>query len=94
MKDKDLKDKDFFAIENVSFKDLLRWGTNMKEFDWWDSMFHQGSTISFVPMHYDEFRLADDTPIEALDRLLKKWKDCKLDIDNPKNLKLGETLVF
>ncbi|MEH6948478.1 MBL fold metallo-hydrolase [Bacillus sp. JJ634] len=48
----------------------------------------------FIPMHYDAFRLADDTPKEALDRLLKKWKDKELDQENLKILKLGETLVF
>lgn len=28
----------------------------------------------FVPMHYDAFHLADDTPKEALNRLLAEWK--------------------
>jgi len=28
----------------------------------------------FVPMHYDAFRLADDTPKEAMDRLLAEWE--------------------
>ncbi|WP_391372997.1 MBL fold metallo-hydrolase [Lysinibacillus sp. KU-BSD001] len=48
----------------------------------------------FIPMHYDSFRLADDTPKEALDRLVAKWHNKRLDMENLKILKLGETLVF
>lgn len=46
---------------------------------------------TFIPMHYDAFRLADDTPKEALDRLYDAWMDSKLDEEKLKVLKLGET---
>lgn len=47
----------------------------------------------FIPMHYDAFRLADDTPKEAMDRLLEKWKNSNLSTEKLKVLKLGETLI-
>lgn len=47
---------------------------------------------TFIPMHYDAFRLADDTPKEALDRLNFTWIDWELNKENLKILKLGETL--
>ncbi|PZE19773.1 MBL fold metallo-hydrolase [Paenibacillus xerothermodurans] len=47
----------------------------------------------FVPMHYGTFRLADDTPREALDRLLAEWERRKLPGDALRMLKLGETLM-
>jgi L-ascorbate metabolism protein UlaG (beta-lactamase superfamily) len=46
----------------------------------------------FIPMHYGTYRLADDTPREALDRLLAEWTRLGL---QPERLKLprhGETL--
>ncbi|KNF10047.1 putative Zn-dependent hydrolase [Gottschalkia purinilytica] len=46
----------------------------------------------FVPMHYDSYRLADDTPRDAIDRLFTAWKDNKLPNDNLKVLKIEETL--
>ncbi|GLH62836.1 MBL fold metallo-hydrolase [Parageobacillus sp. G301] len=46
----------------------------------------------FIPMHYGAFRLADDTPKEALDRLLAEWKRRGLDESRLKCLKLGEVL--
>ncbi len=46
----------------------------------------------FVPMHYDAFRLADDTPKEALDRLEAKWESAMIAKEKLKILKLGETL--
>lgn len=48
----------------------------------------------FIPMHYDAFRLADDTPKEAIDRLIKKWADRNLAKEKLKLLKLGETICF
>lgn len=48
----------------------------------------------FIPMHYDAFRLADDTPKEAIDRLEKKWAESDLKTEKLKLLKLGETLSF
>lgn len=46
----------------------------------------------FIPMHYGAFRLADDTPKEALDRLLIEWERKKLDKSSLFLLKLGETI--
>jgi L-ascorbate metabolism protein UlaG (beta-lactamase superfamily) len=48
---------------------------------------------TFIPMHYGAFRLADDTPQEALDRLLADWQRRELDSSRLKLLKHGETLV-
>ncbi len=48
---------------------------------------------TFIPMHYGAFRLADDTPQEALDRLLADWRRRELDSSRLKMLKHGETLV-
>jgi L-ascorbate metabolism protein UlaG (beta-lactamase superfamily) len=47
---------------------------------------------AFIPMHYGTFRLANDTPKEALDRLSSEWKKLGLEQNNLKLLKLGETL--
>jgi L-ascorbate metabolism protein UlaG (beta-lactamase superfamily) len=47
---------------------------------------------TFIPMHYGTFPLADDTPEEALDRLLAEWKRRQLDDERLKLLKLGEIL--
>ncbi|MNY69279.1 hypothetical protein D3C86_2071910 [compost metagenome] len=47
----------------------------------------------FIPMHYGAFRLADDTPKEALDRLLADWQRRGLDRSLLRLLKHGETLV-
>lgn len=49
--------------------------------------------VTFIPMHYGAFRLADDTPQEALDRLLADWRRRELDSSRLKMLKHGETLV-
>lgn len=48
---------------------------------------------TFIPMHYGAFRLADDTPQEALDRLLADWRKSELDLSRLKLLKHGETLM-
>jgi len=48
----------------------------------------------FVPMHYGAFRLADDTPKEALDRLHAEWTKRSLPEDRLKTLLLGETLLL
>ncbi|GAB7388048.1 hypothetical protein BSNK01_18850 [Bacillaceae bacterium] len=45
----------------------------------------------FVPMHYGAFRLADDTPKEALDSLQAEWKRRGFPDDRLRLLKLGET---
>jgi L-ascorbate metabolism protein UlaG (beta-lactamase superfamily) len=45
---------------------------------------------TFIPMHYGTFPLADDTPEEALDRLLAEWKRRQLADERLKLLKLGE----
>ncbi|MCR8643199.1 MBL fold metallo-hydrolase [Paenibacillus sp. N1-5-1-14] len=46
----------------------------------------------FVPMHYGAFRLADDTPKEALDRLVAEWKKQGLASERLHILLHGETL--
>lgn len=45
-----------------------------------------------IPMHYGAFRLADDTPKEALDRLYAEWERRGLPWERLKVLTLGETL--
>jgi L-ascorbate metabolism protein UlaG (beta-lactamase superfamily) len=45
-----------------------------------------------IPMHYGAYRLADDTPKEALDRLLAEWEKRKLDGKKLSIMKLGETI--
>lgn len=47
-----------------------------------------------VPMHYGSFRLADDTPKDALDRLKREWNRKKLADDTLKVLQHGETLIL
>jgi L-ascorbate metabolism protein UlaG (beta-lactamase superfamily) len=47
---------------------------------------------TFIPMHYGAFRLADDTPKEALDRLLAEWHRLGLPKERLRLLKHGETL--
>jgi len=44
----------------------------------------------FIPMHYGAFRLADDTPKEALDRLSAAWDKAALPDKVLRILKLGE----
>lgn len=46
----------------------------------------------FVPMHYGAFRLADDTPREALDRLAAEWSRRELPEQALRILLHGETL--
>lgn len=48
----------------------------------------------FVPMHYEAFRLGDDTPEEAIIRLELEWNQQDLDLSRLKMLKLGETLFI
>ena len=45
---------------------------------------------TFIPMHYSTFKLADDTPQEALARLKAEWKRQELCNTKLKILKLGE----
>lgn len=47
----------------------------------------------FVPMHYGAFRLADDTPREALDRLTAEWERRELPEHALRILEHGETLT-
>jgi len=42
-------------------------------------------------MHYGAYRFADDTPKEALDRLLAEWEKRKLDGQKLAVMKLWET---
>lgn len=46
---------------------------------------------SFVPMHYGAFMLADDTPLEAAQRLDAAWSGRTLPADKLHKLELGET---
>ncbi|WP_079913657.1 MBL fold metallo-hydrolase [Paenibacillus sp. 32352] len=46
----------------------------------------------FIPMHYGAFRLADDTPREALDRLMAEWQRRELPEQSLRILLHGETL--
>lgn len=48
----------------------------------------------FVPMHYDAFRLADDTPKEALDRLQAEWRRRALPPERLWVMELGRTRVW
>jgi L-ascorbate metabolism protein UlaG (beta-lactamase superfamily) len=45
---------------------------------------------AFIPMHYGAFRIADDTPKEALDRLQTEWRKRNLPDEQLKILSLGE----
>jgi L-ascorbate metabolism protein UlaG (beta-lactamase superfamily) len=49
---------------------------------------------TFIPMHYGTFKLANDTPEEALELLQSEWKKLKLEEDKLRILLLGETLLF
>jgi L-ascorbate metabolism protein UlaG (beta-lactamase superfamily) len=49
---------------------------------------------AFVPMHYGTFRLADDTPREALDRLTAEWRRRGLAADRLWVMPLGETRLW
>lgn len=44
-----------------------------------------------IPMHYDAYHLADDTPQEALERLLRSWDEVYEDRRHLHVLKCGET---
>lgn len=48
----------------------------------------------FIPMHYDTFRLADDTPKEALDRLEAEWTRRGLPREKLWTLAHGETRLW
>jgi len=52
-----------------------------------------GASI-FVPMHYDAFHLADDTPKEALDRLLAEWTKRELPAERLWTMELGRTKIW
>ncbi|CAG7650014.1 MBL fold metallo-hydrolase [Paenibacillus allorhizosphaerae] len=47
----------------------------------------------FIPMHYGAFRLSNDTPREALDRLLAEWSRRGLAPERLYLLNHGETLI-
>ena len=46
----------------------------------------------FIQMHYDAFRLSDESSFEALERLQEDWTRQKIDLSKLKILKLGETI--
>ena len=45
-----------------------------------------------IPMHYSAYRLADDAPKEALDRLPAEWEKRKLDGQKLAVMRLEETI--
>ncbi|MCR2822140.1 MBL fold metallo-hydrolase [Lederbergia panacisoli] len=45
-----------------------------------------------IPMHFGAYRLADDTPKEALDRMNAEWDSRDLDSERLKVMKIGETI--
>ncbi|MBS4197472.1 MBL fold metallo-hydrolase [Lederbergia citri] len=45
-----------------------------------------------IPMHYGAYRLADDTPKEALDRMNAEWERRDLDKERLKAMNIGETI--
>lgn len=47
----------------------------------------------FIPMHYGAYRLADDTGPEALERLLREWKNQQLPKEQLNVLLIGETVM-
>ncbi|WP_274364421.1 MBL fold metallo-hydrolase [Paenibacillus thermotolerans] len=57
-------------------------------------VFTEIGAATFVPMHYDTFHLADDTPREALDRLFAEWARRGLASERLKVPALGETLLW
>ncbi|MNV98470.1 metal-dependent hydrolase [compost metagenome] len=48
----------------------------------------------FIPMHYGAFMLADDTPKEAIDRLLNEWRRLQIERVQLRVLELGETANY
>lgn len=48
----------------------------------------------FVPMHYDAFRLADDTPQEALNRLHAEWQRRELPAERLWTMEVGKTKLW
>ncbi|PYI55829.1 MBL fold metallo-hydrolase [Paenibacillus flagellatus] len=54
--------------------------------------FRDVGAATFVPMHYGAFRLADDTPKEALDRLYAAWSASGLAAERLVVPMLGETV--
>jgi L-ascorbate metabolism protein UlaG (beta-lactamase superfamily) len=69
----------FMAVQHVSPEEAVR------------AFIDTGATC-MIPMHYDAFRLADDTPDEALHRLHKEWVARGLDKNSLTTLIHGETL--
>ena len=47
--------------------------------------------MTFIPMHYGTYHLADDTGNEAISRLEAEWDKLQLDPSQLKKLLLGET---
>ena len=69
----------FMAAQHVSPEDAVKAFINTR-------------SKVMIPMHYGAYRLADDTPKEALDRLLAEWEKRKLDGKKLTVMKLGETI--
>jgi L-ascorbate metabolism protein UlaG (beta-lactamase superfamily) len=69
----------FMAMQHVSPEEAVR-------------AFKDVGGKHFIPMHFSTFRLADDTPWEALARLETEWRRQGLDQERLRILKLGETM--
>ena len=71
----------FMAVQHVSPEEAVR-------------AFIDSGAKFMIPMHYGAFRLADDTPDEALNRLDKEWVTRGLDKNSLTTLIHGETLTL
>ncbi len=69
----------FMAAQHVSPEDAVK-------------AFVDTQSKVMIPMHYGAYRLADDTPKEALVRLRAEWEKRKLDGKKLNVMKLGETI--
>lgn len=69
----------FMAAQHVSPEDAVK------------AFINTGAKV-MIPMHYGAYRLADDTPKEALDRLQAEWATKKVDGKKLTVMKIGETI--
>lgn len=69
----------FMQLQHVSPEDAVRAYIDLK-------------AAHFIPIHFEAFRLGDDAPLEALQRLKKEWAAKNLDPSKLKLLELGETI--
>ena len=69
----------FMAAQHVNPEDAIK------------AFVDTGSRV-MIPMHYGAYRLADDTPREALDRLLAEWNKRNLKDQKLHVMSIGETI--